>query len=46
MDDGLPKTKKLLESKWKHMGAHDKMPFMEDLEEYLANERRKIPGGR
>ncbi|KAK0737073.1 ribosomal protein S10 domain-containing protein, partial [Apiosordaria backusii] len=46
MEQGLKKTNQLLESKWEHMGANDKMPFMENLEEFLANERRKIPGGR
>ena len=41
----IEETKKLLESKWEHMG-HSKKMSIEDMQEFMATERRKIAGGR
>ncbi|KAK4227952.1 mitochondrial tryptophan--tRNA ligase [Podospora fimiseda] len=38
---GIEEAKKLLESKWAHMG-HSKKMKVEDMNEFMANERRKI----
>ncbi|AEO69004.1 uncharacterized protein THITE_2155551 [Thermothielavioides terrestris NRRL 8126] len=58
MDKMAEETEKLLEDKWYHLGylegrhlpegktQHPKLPAAEDLEEYLAQERRRIAGGR
>ncbi|KAK4169222.1 mitochondrial tryptophan--tRNA ligase [Cladorrhinum sp. PSN259] len=45
MEKNIEETKKLLEDKWQHMG-HSKTMKIEDMQEFMANERRKISGGR
>ncbi|KAK4188695.1 hypothetical protein QBC35DRAFT_514615 [Podospora australis] len=44
MEESLPETEKLLESKWQHIGVARKSPVLENLEEFMAEERRRISG--
>jgi tryptophanyl-tRNA synthetase len=54
MDKAVAETEKLMEGKWEHMAYLEKktekpreqLPTPEELDQFIADERRKIAGGR